>query len=399
MTDTFSLFESENNPLKESMKKLLEQLPNNSDQVKSMYKSLLLVHISKIKDPQERSTWLSFLATLDNLSQSDKGVYSFGVSSDRDVGSNFEQGLAVSDKSLSYNFYKKNLKIKAMHAWNMFIDIITERKKALKCVMLISLRLRYVETFWRWQLFSGGLEKISCEFYSKNLSNKVIKAWKGLLDSKDNKFASYERALQYWAQRRMLIVFINWADIMIEAYRLKKNACARNHTDKKFFYEDQDTKKTYNTEESGLGSVKNTFYVKRNRKNQKKPENPKKSEKTSKAAKKLENMRNYKVKKFFFEIWELKLRTITFGKLLDYAGTKLKLRQGFRGIRSWVIKGLSLNSIDPKYSIESFSDYELSVKISILERRLSSLHQQLFTEQITNRSLLVEKQEYINLCN
>ena len=56
MNDPLSLFESENNPLKDSMRQILEQLPNNSEQVKSVFKSLLLVHISKIKDPEERST-------------------------------------------------------------------------------------------------------------------------------------------------------------------------------------------------------------------------------------------------------------------------------------------------------------------------------------------------------
>ena len=56
MNNPFSLFESETNSLKDSMTELLEQLPNNSEQIKAIFKSLLLVHISKIKNSEERST-------------------------------------------------------------------------------------------------------------------------------------------------------------------------------------------------------------------------------------------------------------------------------------------------------------------------------------------------------
>ena len=224
MNDPLSLFESENNPLKDSMRQILEQLPNNSEQVKSVFKSLLLVHISKIKDPEERSTWQSFINTIDNFSHSeDQAMYSFGPLSNSNLSKNIKEILKEEGnfEEISEIQYSKNIKLKAINNWKVAANMNKKRTKALKSVMLIALRLKYIESFWKWQMLSSGLDKIALEFYSKNLSNKMFWAWRKFIKKKDKNINGYIKAHKYWITRTLLIVLINWTAMLRDSYKLK----------------------------------------------------------------------------------------------------------------------------------------------------------------------------------
>ena len=56
-----------------------------------------------------------------------------------------------------------------------------------------------------------------------------------------------------------------------------------------------------------------------------------------------------------------------------------------------------IHSLKQKYSIDNLSDYELSIKITILERKLAGLHQHLLSEQITSRGLQSERDHLYKL--
>lgn len=389
MEDPFSLFEIENNPLRASMRQILEQLPNNSEQVKAVFKSLLLVHVSKIEDPEERSTWQSFIDTLDNFSNTDQATYSFGPLPAQHFSNNFE---ALVDPKAHYH---KILKLKSFHSWRIHSDIQLERKKALKCVMFISFRLRYVESFWRWQMFSGGLEKIMQEFYLKNLGKKIVNKWKNVICDREKKFNGYYKADQYWTQRNLLVVMINWTALVRDSYKVKmgKKRSSVSKT-RKFAYENVNVR-----EKSPMPQVYRKML-----------EDMANCKKETKKVRVVED-EDFKKKKtadgvnrknrlgFAMENWKSFVKYRTFSRCFFRTIQKNLVKTGFISLRIWTIKGNTMKRDWKRHSIDHLSDYELSVKISIMERKLSALHNQLLSEQISNGLLLSEKEELVKIYN
>ena len=104
-----------------------------------------------------------------------------------------------------------------------------------------------------------------------------------------------------------------------------------------------------------------------------------------------------KIKQKFFGLWQVKYTKRLCAKKFLNLYTKNALKDGFTILRFWAMKGSFLNTEKYKHSIDNLTDYELSVKISVLEKKLSSLHQQLLSEQITYKSLLCEKEEVLKI--
>ena len=384
------------NPLKDSMRQVLEQMPSNSEHVKSVFKSLLLVHVANIKDQEDRSTWQSFINTLENYSTpEDLATYSFGPSTNSEFASNFKETLNQVNPD---KHYSRILKVKSIHVWRIFLDIQRERNKALKCVMLISLRLKYVESFWRWQMFSGGLEKIAHEFYVKKTCNKIIYAWRLAIRDRELKFGKYCRADRYWTQRTMLTVMINWTGMLRDMYANKRSYSNSRAMTRKLEYEKVDLRDKSPMPakyQKKLQEVREAY----NRSLHTVVSEGDDEEDYHLLIKKANAFRKTKILGKSLHVWKQTMIYSVFSKKICGLIKKNLERTGFKFIRLWAIKGFSMKQSNRRHSIDHLSDYELSVKISIMERKLSSLHSQLLSEQITNSSLLSEKEELIKIFN
>ena len=98
--------------------------------------------------------------------------------------------------------------------------------------------------------------------------------------------------------------------------------------------------------------------------------------------------------------WKNFVKYQKLAKQISKSVRKMLLIEGFKGIKACTIQTISMKkNIKNKYSIDHLNDYELSIKISILERKLSALHHNLLTEQITNKSLVSEKNDLIKIFN
>ena len=379
MNNPFSLFESETNSLKDSMTELLEQLPNNSEQIKAIFKSLLLVHISKIKNSEERSTWINFIDSLDNFSHlGDQATFSFGQASEIDK--------EVNNEEISKNHFNKNIIIKALHSWKAILDIKKERKKALKCVLLIFLRLRYIESFWRWQMFSGGLDRIVSEFYKKKIYKKVLWAWNDIIyNPKDNIIE--DKGYKYWAIKTMLIVFINWTSFIKDSYKLKKLTNSRRN-----FHCENTGKNSLSN--SSSGNIEKKYFKVIHKEKKHKTENHLKY-----ITKKIQGDCRLSIMKNTIKKWKKFVKYAIFGKKIHNFLRKNWLKDCFYGIKCWINNGLNMKTIKHIDSLKDLNDYELTVKITLLEQKLSSLNNCLLTEQIVNKSLLDKKYELKKLFN
>ncbi|OMJ91379.1 hypothetical protein SteCoe_6058 [Stentor coeruleus] len=414
MDNLVSLFESESNPLKDSMKAVLEQLPNNSDQVKAIFKSLLLVHISKIKDPEERLTWQSLINTLEGLSTQDPATYSFGQMESSQLSKKIRETNVLAELDEKQGSNTRQLK-----SQNLIPKKANEkeRQKALKNAILISLRLRYVESFWIWQMHTGGLDNISFEFYMKNMKQKVFKAWRNYITYYKTKYIKYEKAYKYNDKRTMLVIMMKWAEYIRDQYqeKIKCYISGGNNSDlkrlnyKKPLYKQYRKPDNYCTEESEDSDIV-TRDVNANRKKYftrysqgKKVSNRADFFNSSKKAELLKIFKGYEEGKkvtVLFDIffgWKNSVRYRIIGKEVLSLMWRNMAGWGFKGIYMWAIKGPTLNTIKQRYSIDNLSDYELSIKITILEKRLTNLHQHLMTEQITNKALISEKQELMKI--
>lgn len=418
MDNLVSLFESESNPLKDSMKAVLEQLPNNSDQVKAIFKSLLLVHISKIKDPEERLTWQSLINTLEGLSIQDPATYSFGQMESSQLSKKIRETneLASSIPELDEKQGSNTRQLKSQKLVPKKTNE-KERQKALKNAMLISLRLRYVESFWIWQMHTGGLDNISFEFFMKNIKQKVFKAWKSFMSYYKTKYIKYEKAYKYNDKRTMLVIMMKWAEYVRDQYREKiesyisggKNSELRRLSYEKPIYKQNRKFDAYCTEESeDSGVVTRDFDANRKKFFTRYSQ----GKKTSSRANFFNSSKKEELLKIFKRCEEEKKVTVLYDIFVGWKNTvryrivargiydlmwRNMVGWGFKEIRMWAIKGPTLNTVKQRYSIDNLSDYELSIKITILERRLTNLHQQLMTEQITNKALISEKQELMKI--
>ena len=381
-------FESENNPLRESMKQMLDQLPHSSEQVKSIFKSLLLVHISKIKDHEERSTWQSFINTLDNMSQSEQASYSFGPLSNSEHSKDFKSYLKLKKfQTDPFEFYYENLKTKSLFSLKNYTDRAQRKRKALKSAILVSLRLKYVEAFWKWHMLTGGIDDIAEELYHKNLKSQVFSALKKNLYNQD-------LGTLYFKWKKTLQVLINWAALTRDSFRDKIKAKKHKNTNfkegirPKYGPRSDSAEKFLCKKQMNQNPSQNKHKLAQQRLELKKKI-------LEKVKDKFETKLNKRRSSKLFKAWIGITKSAIFIEKLASALSLPLFKYGFKKL----VKNppSSLQMIQKKYSIDNLTDYELSVKITILERRLAGLHQELLSEQITSKSLLGEKEQLYKL--
>lgn len=388
MENSLLAFESENNPLRESMKEMLEQLPHSSEQTKSIFKSLLLVHISKIKDHEERLTWQSFINTLDNMSQSEHASYSFGPYSNSEHSKDFKKYLKLKKfQTDPSEFYHETLKIKSLTSLKSFTDHSQNQKTALKKAVLVSMRLKYVEAFWKWHILSGGIENIAEEFYKKSLKSQVFSALKKFQSANSPGYDIYK-----W--KTTMKVLIAWAESTRDSFREKISAKKQKGQNFSQGIRPKYTQRSESAEKFvGRDKATQNFPQDRSKFAQRKKELKKKI--LNKLKEKFEIKAHKKRYSKIFNCWvELTKSAIFVEKLASVLSQPL-LKFGFmKLVRN---PGSSLQAIRKKYSIDNLTDYELSVKITILERKLAGLHQELLSEQISCKSLLSEREQLLRL--
>lgn len=388
MENSLLAFENENNPLKDSMKQMLEQLPHSSEQTKSIFKSLLLVHISKIKDSEERLTWQSFINTLDNMSQSEHASYSFGPYSNSEHSKDFKTYLKLKKfQTDPFEFYYETLKIKSLNSLKTFTDHSKIQKKALKKAVLVSMRLKYVEAFWKWHILSGGIENIAEEFYRKTLKTQVFSALKHNLSTSNPPH-------EYYKWKTTMKVLIAWAESTRDSFREKidlknqKNQKITQGIRPKYTQRSESAEKFI-----GKNKATQNFFKDRSKFVQQKKVLKKKI--LTKLKEKFEIKADKKKYSKIFMCWvELTKSAIFVEKMASVLSLPL-LKFGFMKLVRNPIS--SLQAVRKKYSIDNLTDYELSVKITILERKLAGLHQELLSEQISCKSLLSEREQLLRL--
>lgn len=457
-------FAFESDPLRESMKQLLEQLPKNSEQVKAIFKSLLLVHISKIKDQEERSTWQSFINTLDNMSQSEQASYSFGPLSNSGYSTDFKKFLRHKKfQTDPFEVYQENLKKSLFNSLKTIRNTRLHQRSSLRQVSLISIRLKFVEAFWKWHMYTAGLDQIAAEFYEKKVKSKSF-----------NQMKASSNVLSEWKIKLLFKVMIAWAEFTRDVFSEKKkkslietnkkNEVLRSKTRKdeddtrslnenrlgggsgirsyksnnqilkydknfnsgkdlfreteseKFKQSDSELRGLLNPNDGRKRDSGNNAWIRATGKNGRRSESEesfigseqyfnkhqqkrkiqisqKKKSHLVEMKKRFEKTSNYLLKqKILFNWIDLTKKSIFIEKLSNSIQSPI-FRICFNKLRSVS----PIHSLKQKYSVDHLSDYELSIKITILERKLAGLHQNLLSEQITSRGLQSERDHLYKL--
>ena len=406
-----SLFESDSNPLKDSLKNLLENLPKSQEHSKSLFKSLLVHHVNNIQDEEERSTWLSFIDTLENLSEDQQCGSTFGPRNHQVVFSHdFDQFLKEeSQYDSAEKHYEKNLKFKAYHGIKLAIEIQKEQFRALKCVMLVSLRLRYVESFWLWHMQA---QKEPPHYFQKRCSS-VFKALKAHYLAKQLKTKKLKKAQDYWRKRRILLALVSWVMSIRQNYREKRHRSqeprhyrvGRISTDHpldlrkssvrpklKYSLPPQDlellnkssrhfSQKLFKKSFKAWNSFINLKYKKTALKKRSKLH-----------LKSLRLNRSFKIwsKAFYFKNGSFALADFWNYFTVKNSFEKIRLRAFSEKPQTKPKQNLLDGCLD------CMSDQDLVFQIQILKKKLSSLNQELVQEQLTQHKLLAHKQELLN---
>ncbi|OMJ76453.1 hypothetical protein SteCoe_24160 [Stentor coeruleus] len=405
MDNLIFLFENENIPLKESMQTALGYWQINSDHIKSIYKSLLLVHVSKIEELEERLLWQELISKLDGFNSQDLTLHSFGP---LEKSSSFKNSSENNEKTYEIPIRKDKFDKK------MNYQILEKKAKALKNTIKIGLRLKIVDCFWVWRKTIRNLDRMSKEYYFKKLKNKVVICWKSCGCYFRIQNAMYKKAYMHYKKRTKIFIMMKWAEYIRDRYREKieyyvsggDNSRAKKFTYEKVAYKEYRKPLTGNKKEAH----KSEFLYKTTENKQKPFSKIIKNKlnlnkttfyNTAKRTEMLKNLKKHKksyncpTKKYMFLSWKNLTKYKILGKTTYGIIWKNLTSWGFRIIRTWVIKGNTNKNQRGKHSIANLTNYELSMKIGFLEKKLGNLHYQMLNEQINKKYLISEKQEIL----
>lgn len=412
MDNLISLFESENILLKDNMQTALGRLLISSDQIKSIYKSLLLVHISKIEELEERLLWQELISKLDGFDSQDLTLLSFGP---LENSSSFKNPIEINEKTYEIPIRKDkygfdNKKIKHQNTG----EILDEKKaKALENAMKVGLKLKIMDCFRIWYGSNKKLDRVSKEYYWKKLKGKAMTCWKKCGYFLKIQNAKYKKAYKHYNKKAKLFIMMKWAKYIRDRYREKieyyvsggDNSRARRFNYEKVAYKEY--RKPFKNHKKGSHKVQ--FLYKTTENNQKSfmkiiknNPNPKvtfhnttKRSEMLKTFKKSRSSKNCPTKNYIFLAWKTLTKYKRLCKITHSLIWKNLASWGFRAIRLWVMKRNSYKNKRDKNSIDYLTDYELSMKIEYLEKKLVNMQYLMLDEKITNISLISEKEEIL----
>jgi hypothetical protein len=242
-------------------------------------------------------------------------------------------------------------------------------------------------------MFSAGLDQIANEFFEKKIKAKSFDA---LFNGK------FFLAVKTWKWNLRLKVLITWAEYVRDVFKEKgkrseqvKSLKKSSPGERKFKNRDFGRERVFKSEKSDSEDSFAGKLFNRNQPKRQIPFSQRKRNHLNEMKKRFQNRAEKNLKSKTLQIWvESTKKSIFLEKLFNSLSTPL-LKFSFSCLKK--TRKPCLDRLKQKYSIDHLSDYELSVKITILERKLAGLHQNLLSEQITNRGLMSERGQLLKL--